>query len=70
MNIAIMRAFIEIKRIKLEYAGIIDEIAEIRQKVVNHSDQLNLIYDTIENLLDDKADTKIWKERQRIGFLR
>jgi len=68
MNIAIMRAFIAIRQFVLQYNDLAEQIIEIRQSVSNHNEQLNQIYDAIENLLDEKAEQKKWNERERIGF--
>jgi hypothetical protein len=37
-------------------------------KLGEHDAQLNGIYEAIENLLDDKVDKQIAKDRKRIGF--
>ena len=68
MNIAIVNAFIALKQFVLEYQDLAEQIVEIRQTVDNHAQQLNLIYEAIENMLDEKAEQKNWKEREPIGF--
>jgi ORF6N domain len=72
MNIAIMRAFVEIRKFVLNYKDLAVQINEIRQSVTNHSEQLNQIYDAIENMMDEKEEKKeqkkLWKEREPIGF--
>lgn len=68
MNIAIVNAFIALKQFALNYKDLAEQINEIRQTVSSHSEQLNQIYTAIENMLDDKAEQKTWKERERIGF--
>lgn len=68
MNIAIVRAFIALRKLAMQYADILDKINEISERVGSHDAQLNGIYEAIENLLDEKAAQKDWKERQRIGF--
>jgi ORF6N domain len=72
MNIAIVRAFIALKQFVLDYKDLANQINEIRYKVTNHSEQLNRIYDAIENMMDEKEDKKeqkkMWKEWERIGF--
>jgi hypothetical protein len=54
MNIAIMRAFVEIRRLMTQQ----NDIREIWQRVSQHDAQLSEIYDAIENLLDKKAAEK------------
>jgi phage regulator Rha-like protein len=71
MNIAIVRAFIALRRFALQYKDLADQINEIRQTVGNHNERLDQIYDAIENLLNEKAEQKAWLEkRERIGFKR
>jgi phage regulator Rha-like protein len=68
MNIAIMRAFVEIRRILLQQSDLREQIREIRDRLGEHDVQLNHIYDAMENLLDENAGQKKWEERERIGF--
>lgn len=68
MNIAIMRAFVEIRRISLRHVDLKQQLQEIKQRLGEHDAQLNSIYDAMENLLDDKAAQKKWEDRERIGF--
>lgn len=68
MNIAIMRAFVEIRRIVLQQGDIKVQLKQIQQRIGEHDEQLSAIYDAIENLLDDKAAQKKWEDRDRIGF--
>ena len=68
MNIAIVRAFIALKKFAIQYADLLEQLKELKEKVGNHDAQLNQIYDAIENLLDEKVKQKNWDERERIGF--
>jgi hypothetical protein len=68
MNIAIMRAFIEIKRLVLQQMDLRTQLHEIKERLGEHDVQLNQIYDAMENLLDEKAAQKKWDDRERIGF--
>jgi hypothetical protein len=68
MNIAIVNAFIALREFAANYAILADQVQEIRHKIDNHSEQLNLIYEAIENMLDEKEERKSWEERNRIGF--
>lgn len=70
MNIAIMRAFVEIRRIVLEQGDIREQLKQIQQHITEHDVQLSSIYDAIENLLDEKAAQRKWEHRDRIGFER
>jgi hypothetical protein len=68
MNIAIMRVFVEIKRILLHQPDLKEQLQEIKQRIGEHDVQLNSIYDAMENLLDEKAAARKWENRERIGF--
>ena len=68
MNIAIMRAFVEIRRILLQQNDLREQIRQIKDRLGEHDVQLNHIYDAMENLLDEKTGQKKWDDRERIGF--
>ena len=68
MNIAIMRAFVEIRKILIRESDFKTQLKEIKEKLGAHDAQLNQIYDAMENLLDEKAAQRRWEERDKIGF--
>jgi len=68
MNIAIMRAFVEIRRILIQENDLRTQLREIKERLGEHDVQLNAIYDAMENLLGEKAAQRKWEERKKIGF--
>ena len=76
VNIAIMRTFLEVRKLVLQNTHFTQQLQQLRQELIErigvHDFQLNHIYDAIENLLDKEADkeqTKLkWNERERIEF--
>ena len=68
MNIAIMRAFVEVRKILLKQGDLKEQLKEIKERLGEHDAQLNLIYDVMENMLDEKVAQRKWDERERIGF--
>lgn len=68
MNIAIMRAFVDVRRILFKQNDVKEQMKEIKARLGEHDVQLNQIYDAMENLLDEKAAQRKWNERERIGF--
>lgn len=72
MSIAVVRAFIELKKNALQYTEVIEQIENLKNHLGEHDVQLNSIYEAIEKLLDDKVDKQLeeatWKNRKRIGF--
>jgi phage regulator Rha-like protein len=68
MNIAIMRAFVEIRRILFQQNDLKEQLKQIKEKLGEHDVQLNSIYDAMENLLDENSAQRKWEDRERIGF--
>jgi hypothetical protein len=68
MNIAIMRVFVEIRKVLLQQSNFKEQLQEIKERLGEHDVQLNQIYEAMENLLDEKAAERKWDEREKIGF--
>jgi uncharacterized membrane protein YukC len=68
MNIAIMRAFVELRRVLLFKSDFKLQIDLIKDRLSGYDAQLNQIYDAIENIMDEKAAKNKWDNRTRIGF--
>ena len=68
MNIAIMRAFVEIRRVLIQEGDLREQLKQIKERIGEHDSQLNQLYDAMENLLDENAAQKKWEDRRRIGF--
>jgi hypothetical protein len=72
MNIAIVRAFIAIRKFVIEYKDILEQLNGLKEKISGHDAQLNQIYEALENMLDKKAEEEnkleLWMKRERIGF--
>ena len=68
MNIAIMRAFVEVRKIIYRQNDLKVQMKEIKERLGEHDAQLQQIYDAMENLLDEKAAQRKWDDRPRIGF--
>ena len=72
MNIAIVKAFIAMRKMAIQYAEVIKVIDDLKERMDGHDAQLNQIYDALETMLDKKVEEenklKEWKERERIGF--
>ena len=68
MNIAIMRAFVEVRKVLVRQSDLKEQLKEIKERLGEHDAQLNQIYDAMENLIDEKAEVRKWQDRERIGF--
>jgi hypothetical protein len=68
MNIAIMRAFVEIRRLAVGQPHLNAQLQELKQRIGEHGVQLSQIYEALENMLDEKAAQRNWNNRERIGF--
>ncbi len=70
MNISIMRAFVELRRILLSQHNLREQLKLVKERLGEHDTQLQHIYDAMENLLDETAAQRKWEERERIGFIK
>ena len=68
MNIAIMRAFVELRKVLLLKADFKQQLDEIKDRLSGHDVQLTQIYEAIENILDENAAKTKWDNRTKIGF--
>jgi hypothetical protein len=68
MNIAVMRAFVEIRRLAWGSNHLGAQLQELKQRIGEHDVQLSQIYEALENMLDEKAAGRTWNNRERIGF--
>lgn len=72
MNIAIVRAFIALRKFALQYKDIIIALEEIRERMGGYDAQLNQIYEALENMLDKQVESEMklekWQKRDRVGF--
>ena len=68
MNIAIMRAFVELRRVLLIKSDFKLQLDLIKDRLSGYDAQLNQIYDAIENIMDESAAMNKWDNRTRIGF--
>jgi phage regulator Rha-like protein len=68
MNIAIMRAFVEVRKALLQEFDMKAQLKLIKERLGEHDVQLRSIYDALENLLDENAEQRKWEARERIGF--
>ncbi|PVD54000.1 DNA-binding protein [Terrimonas sp.] len=72
MNIAIVKAFIAMRKMAMQYVEVIKVIDDLKERMDGHDAQLNQIYDALETMLDKKVEEenieKQWKDRERIGF--
>jgi hypothetical protein len=68
MNIEIMRAFVELRKLLLVKDDLKSHLKEIKGKLGKQNSHLSQLYDVIENLLDEKAAQRKWDRRKKIGF--
>jgi phage regulator Rha-like protein len=72
MSIAVVRAFIELKKSIFLHNQLATKIEALQMHLGEHDAQLNSIFEAIENLSDDKTDKEFerekWRNRKRIGF--
>ena len=72
MNIAIIRAFVEIRKLAYSNKKLAEQLKLVFNKLDGHDAQFAAIYEAMENLMDEKTEEKVkkigWEERERIGF--
>ena len=72
MNIAIVRAFIALKKFVSKSDAVFGLVKELKGRIDEHDVQLSSIYNAIEGLLDEREQANAkkigWEERERIGF--
>ena len=66
MNINIMRAFADIRRIIMQQLNQNEKLKEITDRLSEHDIQLSQIYDAMENLLDDPS-TSLRSSSKKVG---
>lgn len=66
MNIAIMRAFVSLRKMLLNHTEIRLEIEQIRKKLDNHDKNIELVFQYLDELLEKKEQPQ--PERKRIGY--
>ena len=65
MNIAIMRAFVALRKMILNNAELRLEIEYIKKKVINHDKNIELVFQYLDELLEKKEKPK---QRNQIGY--
>jgi phage regulator Rha-like protein len=70
MNIAIVKTFIALRKSVSQFSNLREQLSELRERIGEHDVQLAQIYDSIENLLDEKSEQKKWENRPLIGFVK
>ena len=68
MNIAIMRAFIAVKKALLAEQFVHTRLEAIQQTLGLHDAQLEDLYAAVDKLLQEKSRQQNWEDRERIGF--
>jgi len=72
VNIAIMRAFVEIRKTISLQSNLSQQIMELKndleQRLGEHDIQLMEIYTVMERFLDEKTERKKWENRKKLGY--
>ena len=67
-HIAMIRAFFEECKVLNVEKFLKAQFNEMKKKMGVQNVQLNLIYEALEYLPDEKAGKRKWEDRERIGF--
>lgn len=67
VNIAIVRAFIALRQVALQYKELADKLSHLEN---TNNKQFKEIYQALNYLIDKKQKEEDFRKRQRIGFTR
>ena len=67
VNIAIMRTFVQLRRLMDSNELLAEKIEALEQKYAEHDSQFHLVFDAIKQLISADPDTKIQPKRE-MGF--
>ena len=67
VNIAIMRTFVQLRRLMDSNKLLADKIEALEQKYAEHDSQFHLVFDAIKPLISADADAKTQPKRE-MGF--
>lgn len=72
MSVAIIKAFIELKKFFLQHKELTTQLRELRRELYDRlgerDAQISTIFKTIEKLLERNSNKARWEERRKIGF--
>ncbi len=68
MNIAIMRTFVALRKMAINYSEITSALDDIRKKVSGHDEQINLIFEYLKQFEQTKQNEVFQKDRIKIGY--
>lgn len=68
MNITIMRTFVALRKMALNYREIVTALEEIRGMVQGHDQQINLIFEYLKQFEAAKQQQLEQKNRNKIGY--
>lgn len=68
MNIAIMRTFVALRKMALNYKEIMETIEEVKSAVQGHEGQINLIFEYLKQFEQAKQQELGQKNRTPIGY--
>ena len=65
MNIAIMRSFVKMRKILTDNLSVKLELEEIKKKLMNHSKNIELVFNYLDELMEKQENPK---PRKQIGY--
>ena len=63
VNIAIMRAFVQLRKMISSHKELAHKLSELEQRLEGHDEQIQIIFEAIKQLMEPPK-----KPRKRIGF--
>ena len=69
LNRAIKKANVDFTSALLKQTDLTKQMQILKNGLGEHNVQLNVIYEAMENLIDENAAQRKWENRRRIGFV-
>jgi len=68
INIAIMRAFVEVRKFFFSNQDLLIKFSELASKVGEHDQYIKTLYDYLKSFDDEQKRRIEWESRKPIGF--
>ena len=68
MNIVIMRTFVALRKMAMNFGEIMAALNEIRGMVKDHDEQINLIFEYLKQFEESKQQEFEQQNRKKIGY--
>jgi hypothetical protein len=68
VNIAIMRVFVEMRKLFLNHQELMIKVTELANKVGEHDESIGILYEYLKSYDEEQKRRIEWENRKPIGF--